>query len=450
VQIKLIEYLKERFKRKDNRLILKNVISTFTLFVSRYIMQFLQYFYLLSVLGISNWGLLSFGTTFVLYFDIVIEYGFNFPATRQVSVNTENKEFLTEIYNAIMFARLMFVVACAAVYFPIIFTFSIFSNYWQVYTIFFAMLIGYAITSGWFFQGMQKFTIITYNYIVSYLIYTICLVLFVHNSSDFVLASFFETLYIVMIGILNVAIITRKFGIKLKFPSMKSVKKQLSEGYLLFFQGIAVLVYNYSSTFILGLLTNNTIVGYYSSALVIITAASGFISTITSVVFPRISKMVNESKEKSLVFIKRYFIFMLALAIAMFLGLLFFSDLLRWFLKIIGSKTDFTQAILVIKIESILPVLIIIDNTMFQIMITYDYTKPLPKIYGAATALLILLNFVFVPTFLHVGAAIIAVAAELFIATIELIFLNKHGINIFSGMQKNIIDILENRKGESA
>jgi len=240
LQIKIIEYVKERFKGKDNRILLKNAISTMILFVSRYIMQFLQYFYLLSVLGISNWGLLSFGTTFVLYFDIVVEYGFNFPATRQVSVNTENKEFLTEMYNAITFARLMFVVACAVVYFPIIFTFSIFSNYWQIYTVFFAMLIGYALTSAWFFQGMQKFNIITYNFILSYLVYTICLFLFVHNPNDLLLASFFETLYIILIGILNVTIITRKFGIKLKFPSMKAIKKQISEGYLLFFQGIAV------------------------------------------------------------------------------------------------------------------------------------------------------------------------------------------------------------------
>jgi len=53
-----------------------------------------------------------------------------------------------------------------------------------------------------------------------------------------------------------------------------------------------------SNTFILGLFTNNTIVGYYSGAEKIIKAVLSIVSIISTTLFPYINKQFLISKEK--------------------------------------------------------------------------------------------------------------------------------------------------------
>jgi PST family polysaccharide transporter len=452
MRIRLLDFFKDRIKNQSNRQLVWNVIASFTLYISRYALQIIQYFYLIWALGFTYYGLLSFGTTIILYFDIVIEYGFNFPATRQVSQNRDNKELVTEIYSAITFTRLMFFVACAVAYFPLIALVSSFNEYWQMYAIFFGMLLGYALTSGWFFQGMEKFKFITYNYILSYLIYTICLVIFVHKPGDYWIAALFETSYIVLIGVLNVLIIKHTFGIKFVRPRLNAIKKQLREGWVMFFQSIIYGVYSYSGILLLGLLTSNLssgylYVGYYSLATTIIAAGQGAIGAITTVFFPRVTKLIQDSKERAMSYVKKYFIFILSLGIAIFVGIFFLSGLLPWFAGIVGIHKNFTQIIVILKIQSILPVLLVINNTLgYQVMLALDYKRALTTVYACAFSLCLLLAIIFVPLYYHIAMAIIIVIVETFIMISEFTFLKRRGINIFAGMQKNVMDILRNRK----
>lgn len=361
-------------------------------------------------------------------------------------MNRENKDFLSEIYNAITFFKVIIVIVCSFVYFPIIFFSSIDTRDRLVYIIFFGMLIGYAITCPWFFQGIEKFKYITYNFLLSYVLYTILLFLFVHSPSDVVLAAFFETFYIIFIGILNIILVTKKFGVKLGIPKLTAIRKQLKESWDIFFQGLSYWLYTYSITFILGLLTNNTIYAYYTGASQIISAATGFIGAITVAVFPRMSKLVKESKERALHFVRRYFIFISGLGFVIFLGIYFLSDIFAFFFK---GLIDFTHIVPVLKIEAILPLIVIINNTLgYQIMLALDYKKPFVLIYIGALALCLILEFIFVPLYSYIGTAWIAVGIESYIAIVEFIYLYKRGINIFTGLRNNLSEIFSNRKKE--
>ena len=69
----IFSYLKDKFKAEDNRTLVKNIFYSFFLYGSRYILQFIQFAYLWRVIEPEKYGLLGWGTSFVIYFDIIIE-----------------------------------------------------------------------------------------------------------------------------------------------------------------------------------------------------------------------------------------------------------------------------------------------------------------------------------------------------------------------------------------
>jgi len=399
------------------------------MYVVKTVLQLVQYIYLLSVLGFANWGMINFGTQIILYFDILVEFGFTFPTMRQVSMNKEDKKFLSGIYNSVMFFKLVVTTACFIVYFTMLLLVGKLSENWPVYLVLFGMLIGYAITSNWFFAGMEKFKYLMFFFIPCYSFYTICLLLFVHGTGDVFLVAFLETLYIAMIGVLNIVFITKKFGISIKIPSIESIKKQVKDAMPMFITGVMFYMYTNSVGVFLDVLSNDADYGYYAAAAVIITAAQGLIGAITTVIFPRASSLVKESNEKAIMFIRKCLVFLLGLGVLVGVGIYFCSDFLHVF--------KFQQTITVLKIQSILPLILVINNTLgFQIMLSLNYRKAFALVYAAAFALYIPLTFILVPTFTYIGTSFIVVIIESFIAIIEFIYLYKKGINIFSGLIK--------------
>ncbi len=69
--------------------------------------------------------------------------------------------------------------------------------------------------------------------------------------------------------------------------------EQINESKHIFLSTIAGSTYNISITFILGLITNNTIVGYFSASDKIIKAVQGLIQPVITTLFPHINSLLS-------------------------------------------------------------------------------------------------------------------------------------------------------------
>ena len=87
-------------------------------------------------------------------------------------------------------------------------------------------------------------------------------------------------------GGLSLWIIFKDFGVKFKLPTIEVIKHQLKEGWHILISTAAISLYTISNVFILGLFTNNTIVGYYSAAEKIIKAVHGLLTPVSQTVYP--------------------------------------------------------------------------------------------------------------------------------------------------------------------
>ena len=91
-----------------------------------------------------------------------------------------------------------------------------------------------------------------------------------------------------------------RLGIKAKVPSLQTIKHELREGWHVFFSTIAISMYTASNTLILGIFSNNMIVGYYSAGEKIVKVVQRLLVPLSQTIYPHIGKLASESKDAAI------------------------------------------------------------------------------------------------------------------------------------------------------
>ncbi|MCB9247370.1 MAG: oligosaccharide flippase family protein [Ignavibacteriales bacterium] len=89
---------------------------------------------------------------------------------------------------------------------------------------------------------------------------------FVHSVDDIIILVSLNAISSILTGLIGLVLAGIDFKLKFFIPSVPQVKEQLTEGWHYFVSNLSISLYTISNIFILGLFTNDTIVGYFSAA----------------------------------------------------------------------------------------------------------------------------------------------------------------------------------------
>lgn len=414
----------------DYKRIFSNFVSLSVLQAANYLLPLITLPYLVRVLGPERFGLLAFAQAFVGYFNILTDYGFNLSATREISINRNNKEKVSEIFSSVMIIKTVLLIISFIVMNVIVFSFEKFRREWLIYYLTFGAVLWQVLFPGWLFQGMERMKYITILNITTRLIFTVAIFIFIKSASDYIYVPLLNLVGYILTGIVSMWIVFRGFKISFIKPRIDSIKVQLKEGWYIFISTIAISLYTTSNTFILGLFTNNTIVGYYSAAEKIIKASLGLFGPVSQTIYPYISKIANESKEKAILFIRR--ITFIVGGISFALSMLIF--LLADFIVKILLGNQYLESIIVLRILAFLPFVVALSNIFgIQTMLTFNFKKAFSNILILASIINILLAFILVPLYKHIGISFSVFISEIFVTISMFIYLQRQKIKILEG-----------------
>ena len=327
--------LKSLTKTEDKKRLLSNFFSLSVLQIFSYILPLLTLPYLVRVLGVETFGLVSFAAAFITFFNILVDYGFNLSATREVSVHRENKDKITEIYSSVLTIKFILILVSLVVFSFIVFTFDKFSSHMELYFVTFISVIGQALFPLWFFQGMERMKYITIINISSRVIFTIALFVFVHQESDYLLVPLLNGLGIVIGSLYALYRVKKDFNQSFVLQSIDTMKLHFKDSSQFFLSRVSVSLYTSANAFVLGLFTNNTMVGYYSIAEKLYMAMQSLYGPITQALYPYVAK------EKNIKLFKKIFYSVVGLNILGVVFLYFFGEYIFAFLftKEIGMES---------------------------------------------------------------------------------------------------------------
>jgi PST family polysaccharide transporter len=279
---------------------LHNVLSLSGLQIITYILPIIIVPYLFRVIGPEKFGLIAFAQAFVQYFMIITDYGFNVSATKEISLCGENKAKMINIISAVMtlktvLAFLSLLILCAVVYFV-----PRFKDDWLVYALSFGTVLGNTLFPAWFFQGTETMKYTAKLNIIGQFAYAFGIFIFIHSHNDFLLVPAITSLSALITGLLGQYILFARFDVSFQFPKLKDLHRQLQAGWNVFISVVAINAYTTTRVFAVGLLTNNTLTGFYSVAERISNAVQTFpLYSFTQAVFPRLSKIYSKNQLKA-------------------------------------------------------------------------------------------------------------------------------------------------------
>jgi PST family polysaccharide transporter len=122
--------------------------------------------------------------------------------------------------------------------------------------------------------------------------------LFVHGPKDYLLVPAINSMVLLVTGILGIGMVFMRLKLAFKFPRLKHIRREIRSGRDVFWSIIAINAYTTTRVFVVGLLTNNTLTGFYSIAEKIASVAQTFpLTSFSQAIFPRLSNIFRRNRD---------------------------------------------------------------------------------------------------------------------------------------------------------
>ena len=407
--IKLMKRTYQMVEPHEGQTVLSNVAFLSGLQAITYILPIIVLPYLFRTIGPAKFGLISFAQAFVQYFIIMNDYGFSISATKEISLAHNDHTKISQIFSSVMTVKITLAYLSLLILGAIVYFVPRFREDWLVYLLSFGMVVGNCLFPVWLFQGMEKMKYIANLNILGEVIYVLFIFIFVRDRHDYLMVPIINSLVFLTVGLFGQYIVFRRFKIWFKFPGIRSIKHQLKAGWNVFISIVAINAYTTTRVFAVGLMTSNTLTGFYSIAERIANVAQTFpLSSFSQAIFPRLSKIYH--RNKALAFKIMQQIQLITVIISMiFLPLIF---IFAPFIVKLVCGGNYPETILSLRLLLIGVFFVAANAFRVQFLLVCGKTQTYSRIHVAIAIIGLPLLIALIYHFSYVGAALATVVIE--------------------------------------
>ncbi|MGM5630516.1 oligosaccharide flippase family protein [Apibacter raozihei] len=355
----------------------------------------LLYPYLISTLGMETYGKYIFAQAITSFFIILVSFGFDLPNTKKIVENKDNLKTKSFILSGVFTSKLYLLFISIILFGLLLYLFRNEDISPIIFSICFSQILGELFFPVWYFRAIQKMKIVTYIQLFFRLMTVPFILIFIKAPENLWIYALIMSLSIIFGGLVSMYIILKKYKLRLKLISIKSLKTFFKEASPFFWTNCIEAVKDQAATIIAGTFLGMSEVAIYDLAKKIIITPRIVTANINSALYPKIIAENNKSKIKKIIFFETIIGFSIVLLISIF-G--------YWIVIFLGGENmNFSY-----------PVSIILSFTILSWLVVGAYT-----------------NFIFIPSghsyFITLNQSI---ALIIFILACSLLFVHKNIIVI--------------------
>ncbi len=405
----------------------KNFAYKSVLTLSSYLINFITFPYVARVLGVERIGLVNFVDNTVNYFLLFATMGVGLLGVREIAAVKEDKKRRDQVYSSVLALNLLFTLVSLGIYLLCVVTIPKLCQYDELFYIGTAKILFTVFLVEWFFTGVENFRYITLRSILIKVLYIISVFLFVRDTSDYRLY-FILTVGVVVLNALINQLYIREF-VRVRWNNIQ-LFKYLKQNVTLGIYTLMTSMYLTFNVMYLGLVSNNTEVGYYTTAFKLYSVVLGFFTAFTNVMLPRMSSLLaNGEKDRFQELVNRSFSVMSTCCIPLILCSMIMAPQIVYIL----SGPGYEGAILPMRI--IMPAAFAVGVAQvlaIQVLMPMKKDKVLlvASIIGAVVSLLI--NLLVVPYIESVGSAVVLLCSEAVVTGAYLWYVLSHKLTLIS------------------
>lgn len=271
--------------------LLTNTVMLYILTFSNYLLSLVVVPYESRVLDPALFGLLGTANAIMLYFQLVMDFGYLLSGTQEVARCREDRQALSRIFTAVTMGKLLLIVLSAVVLQVLCCVIPTWGERRLLLTLFFIATALNSLLPDYLYRGMERMSSITVR--------TVCIKVF-FTIGVFVVLKLPEDIWkiplVTAVGNLVAVAATlvhlkRKLGICLQKPDLREMWKTMRRSSTFFYSRIATTAYSALNTVILDIISGTgAAVGFYNSADKLISTGKSALTPISDSLYPYMVK----------------------------------------------------------------------------------------------------------------------------------------------------------------
>lgn len=387
------------------KIIFKNLFSLGFIHGMNLLIPLLVMPYLVKVIGLSTYGIISTAQNFVAFFVMLIDFGFNITAVRSIAQAKDDRGKVSETINRVFFLKLLLLVLAFFLFLLIVILIPNFRHNFLIYAFSFFIVIGQVSLPLWYYQAVEKINKTVLPIVISKITAIIFVFLFVKSDANAPLVNLFFGLGNLISGVTLFFYIFKEYKLSTSSFNRIVLKQEFRANIAIVSSNISVVIYTNSPLLILNFFVSPTVLGIFSVIDRVIQIFKTLLSLLHQVSYPRICNIVKEGEEGLGMFIKKMYGSVWTIVFLVCILLFYQSDfIISYFIKDLASQTI---GIHLLKLFSFILFVTSLNMPFYQTLLAYKKDWITVKILLSAAVLSILLNFTLIP-FINVYGIVVS------------------------------------------
>ncbi|MHA7130733.1 oligosaccharide flippase family protein [Algoriphagus namhaensis] len=391
---------------------------------------------LIQSIGVDQFGLVNLALSVIILLNIVVGFGYNLSAPREVAIHQKDKQALSHVVSNVFSGKILLAALCSLGVLVAVFGLDLFKEYQMILAFSVLLLFSEATLPLWFFQGMEKMKLISITNIFSKLLFLMGIVLFIHSPEQSRWVNFMLGGFGLSINLFLLVYIHDYLGIKFYRPEFDAIFKSLKSNVLFFFSNLASHISINGGLIILSFFSVAETLGMYSLAERVVMIIRLLPPMVFQAIIPRASALYKKDKKNFFSFLRKIH------KSIVFTGLIisvFTHYLAPWIIEIL-SRSILNEAVEYLRVLAFVPFLASFNVVNVTILISADQRKLMFKASWLMCIFMVFVSFTLMYFFDGIGLCYGILATEFFIfliCTILLYRFDKSLIICFYGITEN-------------
>lgn len=383
--------------------------------MSSFIFPLITFPYVSRVLLPAGTGKVSMATSVITYFSMFAQLGIPTYGIRACAKVRDDRNELSKVAQELLLINIIMSIISYVVLFVLLFSVPKFRCEKELYVVLSFSIILTAIGMEWLYKALEQYTYITVRSVIFKFIALIGMFFLIHKQTDYIVYGGITIFAASASNILN--LINAYKYIYLKPIGNYNFRRHLKPVLVFFAMSCATVIYTNLDTVMLGFMATDTDVGYYNAAVKIKGILVSIVTSLGTVLLPRVSYYIQRGEVKEFRRITRKALnFVLLMAMPLLIYFIYFAKEGIIFL----SGNDYVGSI--VPMQVIMPTLLLIGITNIlgiQILVPTGREKIVlySEIVGAIVDIII--NALLIPAYASTGAAIGTLIAEFAVFVVQ-------------------------------
>ncbi|MBD0379742.1 flippase [Paenibacillus sedimenti] len=364
--------------------------------------------YLSVILGVDNIGKVNLATSVTTWLVLLASLGIPTYGIREIAKARDDKKKLSIVFWELNALKAIITVIILLIYVIVIFNQPKFYSEVSLYLIFAISIIANLFSTDWFFQGIEEYKYITTRGFIIKVITLVFIFVGVKNQDDYMIYAGITVILMLANNLVNIVYCRKFIDFKFQLRELRIFSHLKSLKYF-WISGIIFSIYTQLDVLILGLNASDKAVAFYTRSKQVQMIALSFSTALSQVLIPRASYLFNHDIDRFKEIVGKSVNYILLISIPMTLGVMILSKEIMW---ILGGDNFIAGALCLTIIGSTIIIYSLGTLLYSQVLLPMGHDNKSLKIHAISAGVSIVFNFMLIPKFAEIGAAIAFLLAQ--------------------------------------